>query len=312
MEQNVPTFLRHGKPAATVTFSAKQKEKFIHSCIWSRQPLDIFWTVYQDWVHSGYVRGEKRSLDFLLEKFSLQNSPKGSSLNVVRPSLSTAGYIGCGFLTQDEEERKRDLISVPINHANRRLCEKRSYWASQFAPALMIPRPLRKGHTAHQPVRVSQMCSWCATKTSSEEKTPPSKEEKRHRNSQGTAERDNSYVSRSHQSSEESFHTELHFVRLPQNPVAKQDLNLLNIDSSSARQKRSSVNNASLLSIIDTMLMGLKLPLLGPRHEPLFFPDQYRKVMVRERMCNGAVLGGSTEKKKKRNRRSSDILLMTP
>lgn len=60
------------------------------------------------------------------------------------------------------------------------------------------------------------------------------------------------------------------------------------------------------------MLMGLKLPLLGPRHEPLFFPDQYRKVMVRERMCNGAVLGGSTEKKKKRNRRSSDILLMTP
>lgn len=50
-----------------------------------------------------------------------------------------------------------------------------------------------------------------------------------------------------------SFHTELHFVRLPQNPVAKQDLNLLNIDSSSARQKRSSVNNASLLSIIDTV-----------------------------------------------------------
>lgn len=62
MEQNVPTFLRHGQPAATVTFSAKQKEKFIHSCIWSRQLLDIFWTVYQDWVHSGYVRGEKRSL----------------------------------------------------------------------------------------------------------------------------------------------------------------------------------------------------------------------------------------------------------
>ena len=48
------------------------------------------------------------------------------------------------------------------------------------------------------------------------------------------------------------------------------------------------------------MLMGLKLPLLGPPHEPLFFPDQDRRVMVRERMCNGAVLGGSTEKKKKR------------
>lgn len=46
------------------------------------------------------------------------------------------------------------------------------------------------------------------------------------------------------------------------------------------------------------MLMGLKSPLLGPPHEPLFFPDQDRKVMVRERMCNGAVLGGSTEKKK--------------
>jgi len=48
------------------------------------------------------------------------------------------------------------------------------------------------------------------------------------------------------------------------------------------------------------MLMGLKLPLLGPPHEPLFFSDQYRKVMVRERMCNGAVLGGSTEKKKRK------------
>lgn len=63
------------------------------------------------------------------------------------------------------------------------------------------------------------------------------------------------------------------------------------------------------------MLMGLKLPLLGPPHEPLFFPDQDRRVMVRERMCNGAVLGGSTEKKKKerktkRNRRSSDVLVM--
>ena len=50
------------------------------------------------------------------------------------------------------------------------------------------------------------------------------------------------------------------------------------------------------------MLMGLKLPLLGPPHEPLFFPDQDRRVMVRERMCNGAVLGGSTEKKKKRKK----------
>lgn len=60
--------------------------------------------------------------------------------------------------------------------------------------------------------------------------------------------------------------------------------------------------------------MGLKSPLIGPPREPLFFPDQDRKVMVRERMCNGAVLGRSTEKKrkKKRNRRSSDILVMMP
>lgn len=53
---------RASQPAATVTFSVKQKEKFIHSCIWSRRPLDIYWTVYQDWVHSGYVQGEKKSL----------------------------------------------------------------------------------------------------------------------------------------------------------------------------------------------------------------------------------------------------------
>ena len=58
--------------------------------------------------------------------------------------------------------------------------------------------------------------------------------------------------------------------------------------------------------------MGLKSPLLQLPHEPLFFPDQDRKVMVRERMCNGAVLGGSAKKKKKRNRRSSDILVLMP
>lgn len=51
------------------------------------------------------------------------------------------------------------------------------------------------------------------------------------------------------------------------------------------------------------MLMG---PLLGPPHEPLFFPDQDRRVMVRERMCNGAVLGGSTEKKKKKGKKQEE------
>ena len=49
---------------------------------------------FLQWVFPSFLQ------DFLLEKFSLQKSPKGSSLNVVRPSLSTVGYIGCGFLTQ--------------------------------------------------------------------------------------------------------------------------------------------------------------------------------------------------------------------
>ena len=64
------------------------------------------------------------------------------------------------------------------------------------------------------------------------------------------------------------------------------------------------------------MLMGLKSPLIGPPREPLFFPDQDRKVMVRERMCNGAsweeALKKKEKRKKKRNRRSSDILVMMP
>ena len=54
------------------------------------------------------------------------------------------------------------------------------------------------------------------------------------------------------------------------------------------------------------MLMG---PLLGPPHEPLFFPDQDRRVMVRERMCNGAVLGGSTEKKKKKRKETGGAVM---
>ena len=49
--------------------------------------------------------------------------------------------------------------------------------------------------------------------------------------------------------------------------------------------------------------MGLKSPLLQLPHEPLFFPDQDRKVMVRERMCNGAVLGGSAKKKKEKKQK---------
>lgn len=46
--------------------------------------------------------------------------------------------------------------------------------------------------------------------------------------------------------------------------------------------------------------MGLKSPLIGPPREPLFFPDQDRKVMVRERMCNGASWEEALKKKEKR------------
>lgn len=48
-----------------------------------------------------------------------------------------------------------------------------------------------------------------------------------------------------------SLQSEFSLARFLQNPIAKSDLNLLNIDSRLVRQKRYSGNKTTLLKIID-------------------------------------------------------------